>query len=240
MIYDVTKPIEEPGAYGIDTLISFFRKFVCNDKLGQIDNLHSAIADSSVLYANDPRCIQLSELHATAVDFAKTGNVVNVPKDCFVKVFPDFMENKQYESYLSSKVVGKLYREVRDLPDIEIPDINPGLLVAGYENHLEKARELIGFYKKDLEVLMNRFGVTNEIEFIIAQPLELSNYFQKKKREDEMRELLNYMSNKLIEKHRSKFETFASKELARACYFISHRELKVRAYPWVISKDYID
>ena len=94
-------------------------------------------------------------------------------------------------------------------------------------------------YKKDLKILMNRFGVAHEVELVIAQPLELSNYFQKKKREDEIRELLNYMSNKLIEKHRAKFEVHASKELASACYYVSHKELEVRAYPWVIAYEYL-
>lgn len=240
MIYDSTPPIQEPGVYGTDTLISFFRKFVTNDRLGQIDNCHMAIADSSPLYANDPRCLQLSELHATAVDFAKTGNIVIVPKDYTTLPLPDFMEKNLQTSYLSSKILGKLYREVRDLPETLIPDIQDSSLEPGYEKHLEKARELVGDYKKELQMLMNRFGVSCEIEFIIAQPLELSNYFQKKKREDEMRELLNYMSNKLIEKHRKKYEEVASKPLSSACYLVSHRELAVRAYPWVIIRDYLD
>ena len=240
MIYDTTPPIQEPGTYGIDTLISFFRKFVTNDRLGQIDNCHMAIADASDKYANDPLCIRLSELHAIAVDFAKTGNIVNIGKEYTNIPYPDFMENTLQPSYVSSKILGKLYREVRDLPEVEIPDIQESNLVEGYENYKAKATELITDYKKDLTILMNRFGVNHEVELIIAQPLELTNYFQKKKREDEIRELLNYMSNKLIEKHRKKFEECASKQLASACYYVSHRDVGVRAYPWIIAYEYLE
>ena len=239
MIYDSTPPIQEPGTYGTDTLISFFRKFVTNDRLGQIDNCHMALADSSPLYANDPRCIQLSELHGIAVDFAKTGNVVIVPREYTNIPFPDFMENTNQPSYPSSKILGTLYRDVKELPETVIPELLQCNLVEGYENFKEKATELVTEYKKDLKILMNRFGVAHEVELVIAQPLELSNYFQKKKREDEIRELLNYMSNKLIEKHRAKFEVHASKELASACYYVSHKELEVRAYPWVIAYEYL-
>lgn len=239
MIYDTTPPIQEPGTYGIDTLISFFRKFVTNDRLGQIDNCHMALADSSSLYANDPGCIQLSELHSIAVDFAKTGNIVVVPREYTNIPFPDFMENTNQPSYPSSKILGTLYRDVKTIPEAIIPDLQPCNLVPNYENFKEKATELIKDYKKDLGVLMNRFGISHEVELIIAQPLELTNYFQKKKREDEVRELLNYTSNKLVEKHRKKFAEFASKELASACYYVSHKDFEVRAYPWVVAYEYL-
>lgn len=240
MIYDSTPPMQVPGPYGLSTLIDFFRIFVTNDKLGQIDNLHMAIADSSPDYANDERCIHLSELHSIAVDFAKTGNIVNVPKDYTNIPFPDFMENPNAQSYVSSKILGKLYREVLEMPEIPIPELDQKNLVEGYEQELAKARMLVGDYKKDLDMLMKRFGVSNEIELIIAQPLELTNYFQKKKREDEIRELLNLMSNKLIEKHRKIFAAFATKELASACYFVSHKEIIARAYPWVIAYEVLE
>ena len=54
-------------------MINFFKLFITNDKLGQIDNSHLALADISDLYASDPRCIELCKLHGIAVDFAKNG-----------------------------------------------------------------------------------------------------------------------------------------------------------------------
>ena len=234
MIYDSTPPIETTDPISSRTLIEFFQTFVTHNKLGQIDNLHLAIADSSEYYAMDEKCIKLSEMHSTAVDFPKTGNIVVIDEEYLSYPFPDFMEHNSPESYQSSKILGILYREVKEIPEISIPEPSTENLVPGFEKLLFEARNLVTDYKKDLEMLMKRFGVACEVELIIAQPLELTNYFQKKKREDEIRELLNLNSNKLIEKHRKAFEEVASKELASACYWISHNEFDVRAYPWVI------
>lgn len=238
MIYDSVPAAESSDRFGHRTLIDFFQTFVTNDKLGQIDNLHLAVADSSPDYANDPCCIRLSELHAVAVDFAKTGNVVQIPKELQNLPFPDFMEHAG-ETYESEKILGLLYRDVKEIPELEIPELQVVNLAPGFEERLVLARKLVFAYKKDLEILMKRFGVSCEVELIIAQPLELSNYFQKKKREDELRELLNMNSNRLVEKHRALFGKHASRELASACYFVAHKEADVRAYPWVVTYEYL-
>ena len=238
MTYDSIPPLESSDRFNHKTLIDFFQTFVTNDKLGQIDNLHLAVADSSPDYANDPACIRLSELHAVAVDFAKTGNVVQIPKEFQNLPFPDFMEHAG-ETYESEKILGLLYRDVKEIPEFEIPELQANNLVQDYEEDLVLARKLVFGYKKDLEILMKRFGVSCEVELIIAQPLELTNYFQKKKREDELRELLNMNSNRLVEKHRALFMKHASTQLASACYFVSHKEAAVRAYPWVVTYEYL-
>jgi RNA-dependent RNA polymerase len=238
MIYDSIPAIESLEDFDHNTLIDFFETFITNDKLGQIDNLHLALADASPDYANDPSCIRLSELHSIAVDFAKTGNMIQIPKDLQEIQFPDFMEHSG-PSYKSWKILGLLYRDVKEIPEFTFPDALKENLVENYEQYLPIARKLVFSYKKDLEILMKRFGVACEVELVIAQPLELTSYFQKKKREDELRDLLNMNSNKLIEKHRLAFQKVASKELASACYFVSHKEVAVRAYPWIIAYEYL-
>eukprot|EP00825_Cyclidium_porcatum_P000269 TRINITY_DN10029_c0_g1_i2.p1 TRINITY_DN10029_c0_g1~~TRINITY_DN10029_c0_g1_i2.p1 ORF type:complete len:363 (-),score=43.10 TRINITY_DN10029_c0_g1_i2:312-1400(-) len=54
-------------------MLDFFTYFMTSDCLGQIDNAHLVQADQHVNdgLAKFEKCIQLSELHATAVDFAK-------------------------------------------------------------------------------------------------------------------------------------------------------------------------
>jgi RNA-dependent RNA polymerase len=54
-------------------MLDFFIEHMNNESLGRIDNSHLAIADQSPQLANDPRCIKLAEMHAHAVDYAKTG-----------------------------------------------------------------------------------------------------------------------------------------------------------------------
>ena len=70
----------------------------------------------------DPRCIALADLHSRAVDFPKTGVVVEVPRELRPTRFPDFMQNKQKEAYVSQTIIGRLYREikVRHVPRIAV------------------------------------------------------------------------------------------------------------------------
>ena len=61
----------------------------------------------------DPRCTALAELHSRAVDFPKTGVVVEVSRELRPTRFPDFMQNKQKEAYPSQTIIGRLYREIK-------------------------------------------------------------------------------------------------------------------------------
>ena len=58
----------------------FFVQFMENDALGRIATLHQTLADKYDEGVLHPECIQLAELHSTAVDFSKTGIPVSSPK----------------------------------------------------------------------------------------------------------------------------------------------------------------
>lgn len=75
-------------------VVEFFLNYIVNDQLGRIADGHLALADASPQLANDDRCMQLVELHSTAVDFAKTGVPVDpekVSKLLRGVQFPDYM-----------------------------------------------------------------------------------------------------------------------------------------------------
>ena len=77
--------IAEPAEYPIQTPIDikrevvrsdmtdFFIKFMENDQLGRIANLHQNLADQKKKGTFDKDCILLASLHSTAVDFSKSG-----------------------------------------------------------------------------------------------------------------------------------------------------------------------
>lgn len=60
-------------------MTDFFINFMENDRVAQIATLHQILADRSDLGTFDPVCIDLAELHSTAVDFSKTGVPVRIP-----------------------------------------------------------------------------------------------------------------------------------------------------------------
>ncbi|KAL8689171.1 MAG: hypothetical protein Q9224_004705 [Gallowayella concinna] len=75
----------------------FFVQFMEQDQLGRVANQHKILADQHKQGTLHPDCIQLAQLHSTAVDFSKTGIPIReheLPKICsqFTSRFqPDFM-----------------------------------------------------------------------------------------------------------------------------------------------------
>ena len=154
----------------LQSLGRFFVDHMKNYALGAISNAHVVHADMSPLGAYDPKCLQLSEQAARAVDFPKTGVPGIMPTDLEPKMYPDFMENQGRVSYKSEKVIGTMYRTVKERIDGNSRNLQEGrengvldeekewqwfpsessvtsahdqdLVVPGYEKYLEEAWRL--------------------------------------------------------------------------------------------------
>ncbi|TFA98712.1 RNA-dependent RNA polymerase 6 [Trichoderma ghanense] len=75
-----------------DDIANFFVEFMETDILGVIANRHQAYADFMEEGTFHPECIELAELHSTAVDFSKTGIPVTFPQLPKAKrMRPDFL-----------------------------------------------------------------------------------------------------------------------------------------------------
>jgi hypothetical protein len=61
-----------------DDIADFFINFMKTDVLGVIAIRHQILADAKDDGTLDPGCIELAELHSTAVDSSKTGIPVNI------------------------------------------------------------------------------------------------------------------------------------------------------------------
>ncbi|KAI9739001.1 MAG: hypothetical protein M1818_005315 [Claussenomyces sp. TS43310] len=149
--YVILKSVHEPADYPRQTAIDIGRSvtrndmtdflilFMATDQLGRIATLHQVLADQCDDGTRNPDCIQLAELHSTAVDFSKTGipiDLSKIPK--YNRCRPDFMapgphvtikkksilfaKNPSQEAsddssslighYESDKILGKLYRAI--------------------------------------------------------------------------------------------------------------------------------
>ncbi|GAA5813501.1 hypothetical protein MFLAVUS_006979 [Mucor flavus] len=155
----------------IRDIIKFFVNYISHDNLGQIANAHLATADQSDIGARDGKCILLAQLHSEAVDFPKSGKPANLTRDLIVKVFPDFMQKKDKESYESKKVLGRIFRAIdksnykdykAHLTEEAVYDVR--LFVPGMEAYIKEARERKSVYNRNLSALMNQFGVQTEAE----------------------------------------------------------------------------
>ncbi|KAK6162034.1 hypothetical protein DH2020_001875 [Rehmannia glutinosa] len=111
------------------------------EALGTICNAHVVHADLSEYGALDEKCIKLAELAAIAVDFPKTGKIVTMPPELKPKLYPDFMGKEELQTYHSTKILGKLYRKIKDAYD------------RGYEESSEQTFALENItYDRDLEI----------------------------------------------------------------------------------------
>nr|XP_023929332.1 probable RNA-dependent RNA polymerase 1 [Quercus suber]POE89552.1 rna-dependent rna polymerase 1 [Quercus suber] len=180
--HDVT--IEEVQEYFVD--------YILNDRLGIIDNAHIVFADSEPRGAMSPKCIKLANLHSIAVDFPKSGIVAEIPYYLRVKIYPDFMEKPDKRTYKSERVIGKLFREVKDLASRTSPVTpftsevakqcyDPDMEVDGFKDYISDAFYYKREYDHKLGSLMDFYGIETEAEILSGNILTISKSFDKKR-----------------------------------------------------------
>ncbi|CAF1359032.1 unnamed protein product [Didymodactylos carnosus] len=114
-VYDTQDNLpKHPGAITREDINKVVLDIAEQDCLGRLSNLHLAYADR--LGVDDEKCKELAGVISKEVDSGKTG--IHPMSEAQIKELakgldnkrPDFMENKNMESYASSCILGKLYR----------------------------------------------------------------------------------------------------------------------------------
>ncbi|CAD6932173.1 unnamed protein product [Tilletia controversa] len=148
--YPIVKPVTLNRDVVIGDVVDFFLDYIESDQLGRIATLHLLQADRSPNGVLDQTCIELAELHSTAVDMAKTGikpDLGSIPREIDTRTKPDFMQ--------------KEFRLEPDVPDFSLvrADTQKKSRRARY------ARETTGFYRseKALGQLFRQIDVSADI-----------------------------------------------------------------------------
>lgn len=200
-------------------IIDFFTKNMVNESLGRICNAHVVHADLSADGALDEKCIKLAELAATAVDFPKTGQLVTMPQDLKPKVYPDFMHKEEFRSYKSEKILGRLYRKIKDAFDDEslsssLSDLcltrddipyDLDLEIPGALDYRMDAWEKKCSYDGQLNALLGQFKVQSEGEVVTGHFWSLNKYNSRK--QGELKEKLKHAYSSLQKDFRKQFES---------------------------------
>ena len=152
-------------------IAEFYATNMKNDALGRVAHMHLALCDILDDGACDPLSIDLAKSQSVAVDFPKTGIIPTVPLKAKTKVkeegYPDFMEKASGKSYVSDKLLGKLYRRVTSLifedsdvtmEDVAVPHPDPHLVVEGHQKYLAEARTICKQYSYDMVSRRNDLG----------------------------------------------------------------------------------
>ncbi|GAU23167.1 hypothetical protein TSUD_306150 [Trifolium subterraneum] len=203
----------------IRDIIDFFVKNMVNEHLGSICNAHVVHADSSAKGALDQKCQSLAELAAAAVDFPKTGKLVTMPPNLKPKLYPDFMGKEHHQSYLSEKILGKLYRRIKDAydKDIDAPELNcasgdiyydADLELPGSAEFIADAWEQKCSYDGQLTGLLGQYKVKTEEEVVTGQIWSMPRYNSRK--QGELKERLKHSYSSLKKEFRHSFDILNS------------------------------
>ncbi|XP_047325026.1 RNA-dependent RNA polymerase 6 [Impatiens glandulifera] len=197
-------------------IINFFTHNMVNESLGAICNSHVVHADMSEYGAQDEKCIKLAELAAIAVDFPKTGKIVTMPHKLRPQLYPDFMGKDKFQTYKSKKVIGRLYRHVKNVyeKDIEtcsdmsfnLEDIpyDKELEISGSEEFIEEALKLKCSYDGKLSALLSQYKVTREEEIVTGHIWSMPKYVSRKR--GDLQEKLRHIYSALRKEFRQQFE----------------------------------
>ncbi|KAK9070723.1 hypothetical protein SSX86_011125 [Deinandra increscens subsp. villosa] len=221
MEYTAAEPKQLPREIRTSDLIDFFTRNMVNDSLGTICNAHVVHADMSDDGALDEKCIKLAELAATAVDFPKTGKTVNMPPQLRPKLYPDFMGKEDFQSYKSEKILGKLYRQIKDFynntdatqsPELHVPPsrvpYDKDLEVLDSASFLNDAWACKLSYDRQLNGLLGQYKVSREEEIVTGHIWSMPKHGSKK--QGELKDRIKHAYSALRKEFRKIFDQISA------------------------------
>ena len=187
MDYTAPPPIQSEGPVTVDAMTSFFVTHMKHDNLSRIAVAHKYWADFLSDGVKDPICLELAQLHSTAVDYAKTGVPAHMPNRLRPKQWPHWSQvrNKpKKDIYTSRKVLGRLYDAVQHVgfePAWQSP-FDDRILSAFKlsDDILQAAKEMKEEYDGGVRRIMAKFGIKNEFEvwttFVMDHNEDIGDY----------------------------------------------------------------
>ncbi|KAJ6795188.1 putative RNA-dependent RNA polymerase SHL2 [Iris pallida] len=213
MAYEPAEVKLHPRRVSHQDIIDFFVKNLSNDNLGKICNAHVVHADKSHYGAMDEDCLELAELAATAVDFPKTGKQTIMPRRLRPQAYPDFMAKDDYQSYRSEKILGRLYRKIKDASDEDTSELlsiyedipyDTDLEIQEANDYLAEAWKTKCSYDRLLNALLGQYRVHKEGEVVTGHICSLPKYSSRK--QGEIKERLKNAYYALHKQFRRAFE----------------------------------
>ncbi|KAK4548396.1 hypothetical protein RGQ29_032800 [Quercus rubra] len=176
----------------IEEVQEYFTNYIVNDSLGIIANAHTAFADKEPTKAMSKPCMELAKLFSIAVDFPKTGVPAEIPNELHVKEYPDFMEKPDKPTYISDNVIGKLFREVKDITpntsyfksftaEVAMQSYDSDMEVDGFEDFIDDAVYYKGNYDYKLGNMMDYYGIKTEAEILSGNIMRMGKSFTKRR-----------------------------------------------------------
>eukprot|EP00601_Ochromonadales_sp_CCMP2298_P000870 CAMPEP_0173169110 /NCGR_PEP_ID=MMETSP1141-20130122/522_1 /TAXON_ID=483371 /ORGANISM="non described non described, Strain CCMP2298" /LENGTH=1289 /DNA_ID=CAMNT_0014090901 /DNA_START=267 /DNA_END=4138 /DNA_ORIENTATION=+ len=219
MDYSAPPPQISPVPVSESQITDFFVHFIQNDQMGRIANAHLAHSDTEVGGVHSQICLELAQLHSTAVDFQKTGIPAVFDGDYKVHSYPDFMENEVHTTHASQRVLGRFYRAVgdsmREAAQSDVPvRLNPALVFPGCEYFYHDAWRQREAWEHDLLALMSKYGVYSEAELLSGHVQRYHTRAYERKKKYDVQLMLRREVQALVQEHRREFSCTAEKACA--------------------------
>ena len=172
MNFDPPKKIIHIGSIETSDMTRYIADYIKNDKLGLIANAHLVQADKNGIFSSE--CQEIAAIHAKAVDFAKTGYSPDLKENHRSYTYPDFMEKTDKSTYSSSKVLGHLFRQCRQLSravkatvkQIDRETLTPDKIFIHpkWETYKASAEKILARYNRHVSGILEQYGIEKESE----------------------------------------------------------------------------
>uniref|UniRef100_A0A1I8EUD5 RNA-directed RNA polymerase n=1 Tax=Wuchereria bancrofti TaxID=6293 RepID=A0A1I8EUD5_WUCBA len=261
---DFSKLVRPPDILKEDEVVREMRRFyveyVMQDSIGIIANAFLVNSDTFGI-ASDV-CMSIAEKHSQSVDFPKTGQ----PPKPLVKEWssrpdgkmipperperwPDFMCKTHEPSYVSTRLVGQLFRRIRLIDDVltitsthkaqsEVK-VDPLLEYIGWESYENDAVLNLTAYSAHIRALMDNYGIEDEYQLYSGCFCKIRNRISDRDGDDIFRcnffaEFGDFMfcteqdddlrNKDVIERRYCKYPTVEMKRKASAYYIVCYRK----------------
>lgn len=208
--FDSAEKVKHNGEITMKEMTDFIFKYLSSDSLGALSNLH--LAYCAHYGPSHDNSLRLAEIISQVVDFPKTGVLPKIPKDIKIDKYPDYMENKYKQSFESKSSIGTMYRQVKEIWEIhskwqktkedEQININPDLLIKGYEDYINEAEEDYQYYASKINTILSIYNLENEYELITG----CHSCLEEERQNNDSVETASLELRQLIQEMRKKFE----------------------------------
>ncbi|CAF1199655.1 unnamed protein product [Adineta ricciae] len=241
--FDAAEKSKHEGEITISVISDFLHKYLTCDALGPLSNLH--LACSTLHGVNHQDSLQLAGNISQVVDFPKTGVLPENLKSIRIRQYPDFMENKHKESFVSDKSLGHMYRQVKEvwtkhsqkletMEGQQIPT-DAVLLIEGRGAYIIEAKTEYEFYSKRIDLILSTYNLKNEYELITGchscPAEERQNNDSAETASLEFRELLREMRTRFASNRLTHSEKLCK---ASAWYHVAYEEGTNLSFAWIM------
>ncbi|XP_072033129.1 uncharacterized protein [Amphiura filiformis] len=253
---DFTPPqkLRHDGPIQVSDMIKYMANYIKNDNVGLIANAHLAQADRNGIFSQV--CMSIAKKFSKAVDFAKTGYSPDLGKGERPYMYPDFMGKLDKSTYRSSKILGHLYRQCRQIDRIAIHQKDPvdvppdvALEYPGRQTFQQDAERSLNRYNRQLEAILTQYGITSESEALSGNIGRLNKRMSQRNEIYDAKKIVTLKVKHLWNKtRRAFFDEFGGKDSllvfpeeslakASAWYIVTYkqRDKKYLSFPWVVS-----